>query len=60
MMRYAMLAGLAALGLSACVTDDVDNGDVIGPTAASAALRDSSGRRSRPKKPICRNYNFVL
>ena len=44
MMRYAMLTSLAALGLSACVTDDVDTGDVDGPTTASAVLRDSAGR----------------
>lgn len=43
-MRYAMLTSLAALGLTACVTDDVNHDDVTGPTTASAALRDASGR----------------
>lgn len=44
MIRSATLTGLAALLLSACVTDDVDDVDVDAPMTASAALRDSAGR----------------
>ena len=44
MMRYAMLTSLAALGLTACVTDDVNHDDVTAPTHREGRQRRSSGR----------------